>query len=137
MIDRKIKNRKCTLVSSQIALLAIGLSVSVYIACQWLISIDDQWDYLSLYSWSLKYDWLTDSKHLLLTAACLNLVSLSAVLAGLIFVKRWINDEFLGERRWRCFKDGNFLVYFIFLLLLTLQQAAMTVWVYRVDMDYF
>ena len=70
---------------------------------------------------------MTDSKQLLAAAACLNMITLAAISAGLILVNKWIREYFIGERRWRCTKDGNYLVYFILILILTLFQIVVTI----------
>ena len=119
--------------ASQTLLLLVGLSYAVYIACQWIKSIESQWDSYLLFKWSQNYDSLRDLKKLLSLATCLNVISLIAILAGLFTVKKWIKDTFEGERRWRCSTDGNFLVYFIFLLTHTLLQVVLTVYSYQVD----
>ena len=126
--DSKIKARKWTVVASQMILLTIGLSLTVQIAFQWLNSIH-MWEVYSIYKWSLKYDWLSVCKHLLISAACLNAISLCSIFAALLIVKKWIKETFDGERRWRCSVEGNFLLYFISLLLLTIEQAAITIWI--------
>ena len=77
------------------------------------------------------------SKQLLTSAACFNTVSLSATLAGLYLIKQWIKEELQAERRWRCAVDGNFLIYFVLLLLQALTQVAMTIWISNADQDEF
>ena len=118
--DSQIRARKWTVVASQTIQLTIGLSLTVYIAFQWLNSIDNLDSYSVLF-WSEDYDWLSDCKHLIISAACLNAVTLGSILAALLIVKKWIKDTFEGERRWRCSVEGNFLLYFISLLLLTIE----------------
>lgn len=59
-----------------------------------------------LFNWSRAYDFFTDSKQLFAVAAGINLVSLIVILVGLIQVKRWIEDNYKGQRRWRCSVDG-------------------------------
>ena len=117
----------------QTILLILGFSVTVIIAYQWLSSIDKQWDSVSLFYWCKKYDWLSDSRHILAASVCFNTVTLGAFIAGLFLVKKWIKNELHGQRRWRCSKDGNFLVYFVAVLLLTFGQIAVTIWIYLAD----
>ena len=54
---------------------------------------------------------------------------LSSTLVGISFrlVKKWINEELDPFRRWRCIKDGLFLIYFFFQLMLSISAAFMTV----------
>ena len=59
-------------------------------------------------------------------AAILNLISLIVILSGLIIVKKWIKDAFLGERKWRLSVDGRFHFYFVLFLILTLVQLVNT-----------
>ena len=66
---------------------------------------------------------------LLAAAAGLNFITLVSISAGLFFVKKWIKETFEGERRWRCSVDGKFLVYFILLLIITLFQFAVTIYI--------
>ena len=70
-------------------------------------------------------------------SACLNIITLATILAGLFFVKSWIKFALEGERRWRFTAEGNFLLYFILLLLLTIEQAAVSVWVSQADQASF
>ena len=118
--------------ASQTILFTIGISLSIFIALHWLNSID-KWDPRSLASCSKEYDWLSVSKHLLISAACLNVVTLGSILAALLIVKKWIKDTFESERRWRCSVEGNFLLYFISLLLLIIEQAMISIWISYVD----
>ena len=70
-------------------------------------------------------------------AAILNMISLTVILIGLILVKRWIDDAFEGDRRWRCSRDGLFLYYLLFLLLITLNWVFMLIWIKSSKMFYF
>ena len=132
-LDVKIRNRKCTTIIAQVVLLISGLLLTVYYTFQWINSIDGQWTCLYINEWSQEYDWLSISKHLMIYSASFNFISLSAILAGLILIKNWIKDELDGQRRWRCSLDGNFLLYFFMLLLLTLAQAAASIWFSTAD----
>ena len=131
--DFKIRNIKWSIIASQTLLLVFGLSFTLQISCQWIKSINGQWNSFALYQWSGDYNSLGDFKKLLAVGTCLNLISLSAIFAGLLFVKKWMKDAFEGERRWRCSADGNFLVYFILLITLTLVQVALMIFIFRID----
>ena len=86
----------------------------------------------------MQFDWLSISKHLLLVSAIYNFICLSAILAGLFLIKKWIKDELDdGQRRWRCSVDDNFVYYFVLLLLLTIAQAAVSLWISTADKDEF
>ena len=61
---------------------------------------------MDLYFWSLDYDWVSICKQLLAAAASLNIITLVAIVAGLILVKKWVKVTFEGERRWRCSLEG-------------------------------
>ena len=108
-------------------MLLSGLGFAAYKTVSWRESIDGNWELESLYSWSIKYDWLSDSQQLMLVAACLSFLSLCVVAAGLIIVKHWINQTFLGDRSWRFSNDGLFFIYFILLLLITLEQIDLLI----------
>ena len=62
---------------------------------------------------------------------------MTAIFAGLLFIKKWINEALIGQRRWRCTVDGNFLVYFILLLLQSLLQVAVTIWISSTNQQEF
>ena len=114
--DTNIRNNKWKVIALQTLLTITGLSFSVYVGFRWIKSIDGIWNPFKIFNWSLTYDWQSDSMQLLAESACLNVISLFVILAGLLIVKKWIEDEFIGERTWRCSVDGNFLVYFILIL---------------------
>ena len=135
--DSKIGIRMWSIVAAQTMLLLIGLTFTVYTTAQWYGSIDDPWDFYLLGKWSIDYDWFSKSKQLLIVAACFNTVSVGAILAGLFLIKQWIKEELQAERRWRCAVDGNFLIYFVLLLLQAFAQIAVTIWISQTDQDEF
>ena len=65
------------------------------------------------------------------------MISLGVILAGLVHVRRWISETFEGERRWRCKTEGKFLIYFISLLFIAIEQAAVAVWISSTDEEAF
>ena len=77
----------------------------------------------------MSYDWAHTSKQLLAGATALNFITLVTTSTGLFYVKKWIKESFEGERRWRCSKDGNFLVYLILVVILTAIQLAVIIYV--------
>ena len=47
-----------------------------------------------LFMWAFEYDWVSDSRYLLIWATCLNVISLAAVLTGLIQINKCIKVNF-------------------------------------------
>lgn len=120
-IDRKIRNVKRSVIVTQIVLLISGLAYTAITVFRWFDSTDTKWDAKSLYVWSIRQNWAKDCKQLLIMSASINFVSLGAILTGILKIKRWIKIEVQGGRKWRCSKDGLFVVYLLSLLLLTLE----------------
>ena len=85
--------------------------------------------------WLAEYDWLADCRQLSIIASCCNLVSCITITAGLVKIKQWINIEYGGIRVWKWSVDGLFLLYLLFLLLLTVADFAILYWVMNADSD--
>ena len=135
--DEKIRNRNLSVIAAQVVLLVSGLILSAAYAYQWYESIDGQWASSHLFQWAKEYEWLRISQQLLICSSIFNFISLSAILAALFLIKKWIRDELDGQRRWRCSVDGNFLLYFVLLLVLAFVQAAVSIWISTGDQDEF
>ena len=76
---------------------------------------------------------MRSSVKLLILAGALNVVSVGIILVGLLKIKKWIAKKFDGFRRWRCTKDGKFLIYLLLLILVTILELTPLVLICRVD----
>ena len=85
--------------------------------------------------WSEDYNWLRMIKNQVAVGLILNLISLAAILAGVIMVRKWIFSTFGRLRRWRCSVDGNFLIYLLLLTLQTLEYAGLLIWAFSTNIS--
>ena len=69
--------------------------------------------------------------------AIFNFVSLGLITAGLMLIKRWIKHSFDGIRRWRWSVDGLFLIYLLFLLVISVIDLALLYKFYSNDLSDF
>ena len=92
---------------------------------------------MDLYGWSGNYDWVSVSKQLLQVASFYNLATFGIILTAHIKVKAWINSVFLGDRRWRCSVEGLFLIYLVLLLMLSLSELLIMIWLFNTDYKEF
>ena len=115
-----------TIISLQIVFLILGLASFGYLTIKTVIRImEDGETYIDT---DVEFDWLSVSKKLLVLATCFNLLSFTIILCALIRVKKWIDEEFDGQRRWRCHSDGLFLIYLILLTLISIVEIGVMIW---------
>ena len=93
-MDTQIRNRKFCIIILQAILLISSTVCIVYFAIKWVASLTESLSerktiskYEQLGYWAANYDWESGQKKLMVWAICLNIISLFAVLAGLILLK--------------------------------------------------
>ena len=69
-------------------------------------------------------------KVLALTATSFNLVSFCLITVALYLVKRWLDEEFKGLRRWKCSVEGFFLVYLLLFALLIFTEILLLYFIF-------
>ena len=119
----------------QFFLLFSGLILSGLLVLPLAVPFIENKDNFSVFD--VDFDWWNASKRLMLLATFFNLVSLAVILSGLVVIKKWIDVEFDGQRRWRCKLDGLFLLYFLLLLLVSLLEVCLMAWLFLIDFEDF